>query len=144
MNQRSIRDVISLRPLLCATPGQSVRDAALLMGQAHVGALPVVDQDRLVGIFTERDALCRVLACCLDPVATRVGEVMTANPQTITPDQPLAHALIRMYDGGFRHLPVLDGDRVIGVVSARDALGPELTQVSAQIQELESIAEHMR
>jgi CBS domain-containing protein len=144
MNQRTIRDVISQRPLVSSTPQQPVRDAALLMGREHVGALPVLDNGRLVGIFTERDALCRVLACCLDPSVTSVGEVMTRTPQTIDPDRPLAHALIRMYEGGFRHLPVIEEGRLLGVVSARDALGPELTQVSAQMQEMESIAAHMR
>ena len=69
---------------------------------------------------------------------------MTPRPQTIDADRPLAHALIRMYEGGFRHLPVLDAGCLIGMVSARDALGPELIQVSAQMQEMESIAAHMR
>ena len=144
MNQRSIRDVISQRRLVSCTSSQSVRDAAQLMGRDHVGALPVVDEGRLVGIFTERDALVRVLAQCRDPKTTLVGEVMTVNPQTIGPDHPLSHALIRMHDGGFRHMPVVDDGALIGVVSVRDALGPELTQVSAQMQEFEYLAEHMR
>ena len=144
MIQRTIRQVISQRPLVFASPQQSVRDAARLMGSEHVGALPVVEDGRLVGIFTERDALCRVLANSLDPGVTSVGEVMTRNPQTIGPDRPLGHALIRMQEGGFRHLPVLEGGCLLGVVSARDALGPELIQLSDQMEEMESIAVHMR
>ena len=144
MNQRSIREVISQRSVVSVTPQESVRVAAQLMCSQHVGALPVVDGGRLVGIFTERDALCRVLAHCLDPSATLVGDVMTRRPQTIDPERPLAYALIRMYEGGFRHLPVLDGGRLLGVVSARDALGPELMQVRVQMEEMECIAAHMR
>lgn len=143
MLQRTIREVIAVRPAVSVSSGQSVRDAALLMGEAHVGALPVVDGDRLVGIFTERDALVRVLGRCLDPLATTIADVMTRNPQTIDPDHPLSHALLRMHDGGFRHLPVVEGDRLVGVVSVRDALGPELAHVKAQIDQFERIAEQL-
>lgn len=143
MLQRTIREVIAARPVVHVSSRHSVRDAALLMGEAHVGALPVVDEGTLVGIFTERDALLRVLGRCCDPVATTIGEVMTHHPQTIAPDQPLSHALLRMHEGGFRHLPVLDQGLLIGVVSVRDALGPELTELTTQIEQFECIAEQL-
>lgn len=143
MLQRTIREVISARDAVFVTPGQSVRDAALLMGRAHVGALPVLDDGRLVGIFTERDALLRVIGRSLDPDATTIAEVMTERPQVIDPDHPLAHALLKMHEGGFRHLPVLEDDRLIGVVSARDAIGPEMTDVTRQIEQFERIAEQL-
>lgn len=143
MLQRTIREVIAARSAVFVTPGQSVRDAALLMGRAHVGALPVLDSGRLVGIFTERDALLRVIGRSLDPDATTIAEVMTERPQVIEPDHPLSHALLKMHEGGFRHLPVLEGDRLIGVVSARDAIGPEMTDVTRQIEQFERIAEQL-
>lgn len=143
MLQRTIREVIAARPAVFVTSQQSVRDAALLMGRAHVGALPVLDDGRLVGIFTERDALLRVIGRSLDPDATTIGEVMTERPQVIDPDHPLSHALLKMHEGGFRHLPVLDGHRLIGVVSARDAMGPEMTDVTRQIEQFERIAEQL-
>lgn len=143
MLQRTIREVIAARPAVHVTPAHSVRDAALLMGREHVGALPVLDGGVLVGIFTERDALLRVIGQSLDPQATRVAAVMTANPQVIDPDHPLAHALLKMHEGGFRHLPVLEAGKLIGVVSVRDAMGPELADVTRQIEQFEHIAEQL-
>lgn len=143
MLHRSIREVIAVRPLVYVTPTQSVREAALLMGRERVGALPVLDGEALVGIFTERDALLRVIGRSLDPDATTIAVVMTENPQVIDPDHPLSHALLKMHEGGFRHLPVLEGGRLIGVVSVRDAMGPELTDVSRQIEAFERIAEQL-
>lgn len=143
MLQRTIREVIAARPAVHVSPAHTVRDAALLMGREHVGALPVLDNGRLVGIFTERDALLRVIGRSLDPQGTRVAQVMTPHPQTIDPDHPLAHALLKMHEGGYRHLPVLEDDRLIGVVSVRDAMGPELADVTRQIEQFERIAEQL-
>jgi CBS domain-containing protein len=120
---RPISEILRLRPLVSAQPGMSVRDAAELMARERIGALPVVREGRLIGIFTERDALVRVLARGLDPEQTPVSEVMTADPVTIDARRPFRHALQMMVDGGFRHVPVVDGGSVVGVVSARDALG---------------------
>ena len=100
-----------------------MREAAQLMASEKIGALPVVKDGRLAGIFTERDALVRVLARGLDPDTTRLAEVMTADPVTIDARRPLKHALQMMVDGNFRHVPVVEGGSVVGMVSARDALG---------------------
>ena len=100
----------------------SVREAAQLMASEKIGALPVVREGRLIGIFTERDALVRVLARGLDPDKTPVSEVMTADPITIDARRPFKHALQMMVNGGFRHVPVVESGSVVGVVSARDAL----------------------
>ena len=86
----------------------------------------VVEDGRLVGVFTERDALFRVIAEGRDAQTTLLAEVMTRNPQTIHPDKPFAHALHMMYEGSYRHVPVVDEGRPVGMISARDALGPEL------------------
>jgi CBS domain-containing protein len=91
--------------------------------KAHnVGALLVVEGVRLIGIFTERDALFRVVATGLDPVTTPLDAVMTRDPQTIHPDEPFVHALRLMHEGRFRHLPVVEDERPLGMVSVRDAL----------------------
>ena len=85
--------------------------------------------------------LFRVVAEGRDPAGTRIAEVMTANPRTITPDRPFGHALHLMYEGGFRHVPVVDNGRPLGVVSSRDALGPELKQFVADLDTRTHIAE---
>ena len=103
----------------------------------NVGALLVVDGTRLAGIFTERDALFRVLAAGLDPAHTRVADVMTAQPQTIHPDEPFLHALRVMHKGRFRHLPVVEFERPLGMVSARDALDDDLEALRVALEQQE-------
>ena len=125
MSARSIRDIVNRRPVISVHPGMSVREAAQLMAREKIGALLVLEEGRLIGIFTERDALVRVLARELDPDETPLAEVMTADPVTIDARRPFKHALQMMADGGFRHVPVVEAGSVVGVVSARDALGPE-------------------
>ena len=120
---RPISEILRGHQLVSADPGMSVRDAAQLMADRKIGALPVVRDGRLLGIFTERDALVRVLARGLEPEKTPVSEVMTADPVTIDARRPFKHALQMMIDGGFRHVPVVERGSVVGVVSARDALG---------------------
>jgi CBS domain-containing protein len=126
MAYRRIQEIIEQQELITASETLRVVDAARLMREKQVGAVLVVEQDVLVGIFTERDALFRVLAEGRDPRATRLAEVMTRNPQTIGPERPFSEALHLMHRGGFRHVPVVEGTRPVGMVSARDALGPEL------------------
>jgi CBS domain-containing protein len=126
MTERTIRQIIEGQDLLTAPSGMTVADAARLMKQRNVGAMMVVDDGKLAGVFTERDGLFRVLAAGLDGATTPLSAVMTVNPRTISPDRSFAHALGFMHEGRFRHLPVVDGDRPIGMISVRDALGPEL------------------
>ncbi len=128
MSIRTIRSIIEGQDLLSTPASLPVADAARLMRTHKVGAMLVVDGERLVGIFTERDALFRVVAEGRDPQGTPVGDVMTANPTTIDADKPFARALELMHAGRFRHVPVVDNGRPIGIVSSRDAMGPELEQ----------------
>src|SRR3954463_4087012 len=105
---RAIKDVIRDQHLLQAPPTMTVSDAAALMKNKHVGALVVVKREQLAGIFTERDAVFRVLAAHANPDDTQLAEVMTPAPRTIAADKPLSHALHMMYEGGFRHVPVVE------------------------------------
>ena len=123
---RSLRSLVAGRTPVTASGTASVLAAALTMKRHNIGALMVVEGVRLIGIFTERDALFRVLAPGLDPSATALGDVMTRQPQTIHPDEPFLRALRIMHEGRFRHLPVVEYDRPLGMVSVRDALDEDL------------------
>jgi CBS domain-containing protein len=107
--------------VLTADRATTIAEAASLMAQRRVGSALVVDGQRLLGIFTERDI---VKALSQDASATHqaIGHWMTRNPQTISSDATIEEALERMLDGGFRHLPVMDGERMVGMISMRDLL----------------------
>jgi CBS domain-containing protein len=141
MSHRLIRDAIGARKPFVAAAKTTVADAARLMKKHDVGALMIVDAGRLTGIFTERDALFRVIAEARDPRTTAVAEVMTSKPQTIAPDKAVGHALLMMYEGGFRHVPVVENGKPVGMVSARDALGPELEEFQAELLQREHLRE---
>lgn len=126
MAERTLRDIVAGQDLLTAPAAMTVAEAGRQMRQRNVGAMMVVDGGKLVGVFTERDALFRVVAAGLDGKTTTLATVMTANPKTITPERPFAHALAMMHEGRFRHLPVVEDGRPVGMISVRDAFGPEL------------------
>ena len=123
---RTIRMIIEDQEVVTAAADTTVLSAAKLMKQHKTGAVMVVEGGRLVGIFTERDALYRVVADGRDAAHTQLSEIMTRSPQTLDPDKSFAEALHIMQIGGFRHVPVVEDGRPIGVVTARDALGPDL------------------
>ena len=103
--------------LLTTGPEATLRDAARQMVDRRVGSILVVEGDRLVGIVTERDVL-RLFA--RGDVEGRVADVMTRHPETVAPDESLAQARVVMLHGGFRHLPVVEGTKLVGMLSMRD------------------------
>ena len=105
--------------LIAVSPSTSVAEAATVMGGKHVGSALVMDGDRLAGIFTESD-IVRALGEHFDAAGHPVSSWMTPDPSTVGPDAPTDEALDRMLSGGFRHLPVVEGDRVVGMLSLRD------------------------
>ena len=141
MPLRPVRDIVKNQTVLTAPPNISVTEAARRMKQAHVGAIMVVQGQQLVGLFTERDALFRVIAAGLNPEKTLLTDVISTNLHTISPDKPFSHALHMMYEGGYRHVPVVENGRPIGMVSARDALGPELEQFEAELKDRQHVSE---
>jgi CBS domain-containing protein len=135
MFDASIRSVMKHTKLVTASPDTTVASAAQRMAKAKVGALMVVDgEGRLVGIFTERDAVQRVIAERREPQTTRLAEVMTAAPKTVVPAETFGYALLQMHKHGFRHLPVVENGRPVGMVSARSALDPDLEEFEAEAQ----------
>lgn len=140
MAYRTLRKIVEHQKMLTAAPPKtSVLEAARLMKQTQVGALLVVEHGHLVGIFTERDALVRVLAEGLNPETTTLAEVMTLNPITIHPDQSFLSALHLMHENGFRHVPVAENGRPLGMVSARDALELEAAEFEATMHRREHL-----
>ena len=138
---RSIRTIVAGQTPITAVKTSSVLAAARVMKQHNVGAILVLDGTRLIGIFTERDALFRVLAGGLDPSTTRLADVMTRQPQTIHPDEPFLRALRTMHEGNFRHLPVVEFGRPLGVVSVRDALDDDLVELRWDLEQREEARE---
>jgi len=112
---------ILAKEIVSVGPNDSVAAAALKMAEAKVGAVVVIDaQGRVSGIFTERDVAYRVAAKGLDASKTRVGEVMTTAPATLQADDPLERVFQALNQNAHRHLPVLDGQEIIGMVSLHD------------------------
>ncbi|MEP7182055.1 MAG: CBS domain-containing protein [Betaproteobacteria bacterium] len=137
MFDRSIRSVMQRGKMLKAPPETLVSKAAKLMATKNVGAIMVVADELLVGIFTERDIVCRVVAPGLDAKAIRIDAVMTPTPQTIGPNDPFGYALLMMHEKGFRHLPVVEDGKPIGIVSSRSAMDPELEEFVSEARRRE-------
>jgi CBS domain-containing protein len=139
MARQLIPDVVHQQDLLTLAPGASVREAARRMTDRRVGAALVTDNGRLVGIITERDVMARVVAEGRDADRTPVRDAMTANPITATPDQRTVDALKAMYEGGFRHLPIVEDGHPVGIVSMRDFLPTEVSEMQAELEEEERL-----
>ena len=120
MSTATIRDILGDRALHQVLPDTTLSDAAKLMAQHHVGAVAVTDNSALLGILSERDIVFRALARDLQADTTTARDVMTADPITVQIDDSFSDALMAKLGENFRHLPVMDGDRVIGLLSYRD------------------------
>ena len=128
MTDRFVRDLIKRPTVIEIGPDAMVREACKLMAEHGIGAVLVMRDAAIEGIFTERDALNRVLAEGRDPDETRVGAVMTPEPVTLGPEATAVDALRLMTQIGFRHLPIVEQGRVYGIISMRDFVGAELQQ----------------
>jgi CBS domain-containing protein len=138
---RKLSDIILNQQPLTLPATATVKDAAARMRDQEAGSVLVTDAGgRLAGIFTGRDAVCRVLAAGLDPAATKLADVMTTRPDTLGPQQTAVDALRLMWDGGFRHLPLVKDGRILGVVSRGDFKGVEFNRH----EEERDLWEHMR
>ena len=132
-----LRHVFERRDVVTALPTDSVYEVAATMSAARVGALPIIDDgERLVGIFSERDLMTRVVVPRLDLDRTLVGDVMTREVVTATLEDHVDFCVEKMRTAGCRHLPVLSGERVIGVFSMRDLLRDELEEQTQEIHQL--------
>lgn len=126
MVNRSMNEIVRRQHPATLPITATVQDACQLMRERRIGAVLVTGRDgRLLGLFTGRDAVGRVLADALDPRTTPLGTVMTSGPDTLGPNAHAIQALRMMQDGGYRHVPILDGIKIVGIVSFGDFEGME-------------------
>ena len=121
-------------------PDTPVAECVRTMTAKKIGALIVIDGERLVGIFTERDALNKVLAAGLDPVSTKVSEVMTKDPYCIPPTTTVGEAMELVTKRRFRHLPIVENGKVLAVVSSGDLTHWLVKDQMGEVQELVDLA----
>lgn len=138
---RQLSDIIFNQNPLSLPSSTSVKAACQKMRDHRVGSVLVVNEaGGLIGIFTGRDAVCRVLADGKSARTTTLHDVMTSNPETMSPHLTAIDALRKMWDGGFRHVPVCNGEKLLGVVSRGDFKGYEQGRLDEEID----LWEHMR
>lgn len=130
----TLRDLINNRKLYSMEATRSVLEAARYMMEHNIGALPVLRNGELVGILSERDIMNRVVAVGRTPGTTAVSEVMTSNPRAVSINESIEECLFIMQEFGFRHLPVMDGTELKGLVSLRDVLMRQAAEIERQTQ----------
>ena len=130
---KSIKAILGDRDTFTVEPWASIGDAARLMAARHIGAVPVVDGERLVGIFSERDVLTRVVAAGRDPEKTAVSEVMSTGLVVADLGESHEACLTRMQQAHVRHLIVLEGGRLAGILSVRDVLAADLDEKTEEL-----------
>jgi CBS domain-containing protein len=133
MTDRHMIDMVRDQNPLTLPPDATVAHACQCMRDRRVGAVLVAQPNRsLVGIFTGRDAVCRVLAEGREPATTTLADVMTPDPDTMPPGKTAVEALRLMRDGGYRHLPIIEHGRIVGIVSRGDFRGLELDRLDEE------------
>ncbi|MDZ7268133.1 MAG: CBS domain-containing protein [candidate division KSB1 bacterium] len=130
----TVGNLVAGREVYTVQAGQSIYEVVHYMVEKNVGAVAVLEGDRVVGIFSERDLMKRVVAPELKPREVPVKEVMTRNLITAAPQESYETCLARMQKHSIRHLVVADGDRIVGIISLRDLMTIDLQQKSAEIQ----------
>ncbi|HSJ97443.1 MAG TPA: CBS domain-containing protein [Myxococcota bacterium] len=132
----TLEQVLRTRHLVAAAPSEVVLDVLRRMTEAHVGAIAVMDGEWLVGVFSERDLMTRVVVAGRDPRTTPVERVMTREVVTADLHESRGECLAKMQRRGCRHLPVLSGGRVISMLSMRDLLRDEIEEQVEEIRHL--------
>jgi len=130
----TLRDLVKDRKIYSIDAGRTVLEAARFMMEHNIGALPVIRNGELAGIFSERDIMNRVVAVgrTRTPGLTAVSEVMTANPRAVNLDETIEECLFIMHEFGFRHLPIVDGKELKGLVSLRDVVMRQAAELERQ------------
>ena len=131
---KKARDLFAGQDLTVISKNETVYDAAKLMSDRTIGALPVVEGERVVGIFSERDIMNRVVARNLNPQKTTVEQVMTKDLIVGTPEEDISQILSRMKQANIRHLPIIENDKLVGIISFRDLLQADISEKAEEIK----------
>ncbi len=133
---RTVGELIQGKSFYTANSGQSVYETARYMAEKDIGAVPILEDNRLVGIFSERDIIKRVIVAGRDVRTTSVKDVMTTELVVAQSTEEIPHVLEKMQKNRCRHMPVVVGDRLAGFLSLRDLLSADLEEKDAQVQQL--------
>jgi CBS domain-containing protein len=129
-----IRELIKEREVYFVDPARTVLDTVRYMVARNIGAVAVVKDDDLVGIFTERDLMKRVVSHGLDVAQTMVRHVMTPDPMTVSLDDRITDCMRIMKENNFRHIPICDGKRLRGLLSLRDLILHDLAEKHGEVE----------
>ena len=133
-SMKTARDLLIGQDLTVISKTRTVYDAAKIMAERKIGALPVLEGERVVGIFSERDVMNRVVAKDQNPQKTTVEQVMTKELIIGEPDENIEQILIRMKQANIRHLPIIEQGKLIGIISFRDLLQADLKEKDEEIK----------
>ncbi len=130
----TLRDILKDRKVYSVETTRTVLEAARFMMEHNIGAVPILRNGELAGILSERDVMNRVVAVGRTPGTTAVSEVMTPNPRAVAIDETVEECLFIMREFGFRHLPIVEGKDVKGLVSMRDILLRRVAEIESQVE----------
>ena len=133
-NLKIVPDIIEDQKYVSVSATLTVREVAQIMTKHHFGALMVTKNDKLEGIVSERDITMKVVSQGRDAEKMKVSQIMTKNPETARSEDSALSALEKMHDRGFRHLPIVDGDIIIGIVSIRDLYAAAKRQLEDDVK----------
>ncbi len=140
---KQVRDLVKGHKVVTVGKSATVQTAAEIMARENVGALAVMEEGLLVGIFSERDVIARVISKQHDPTKTSVGSVMTRNIVIALANDTVESSLGKMKQAKFRHLPVVDGDILLGMLSLRDLLQVAVAETEGKIEFLQNYLFHL-
>jgi CBS domain-containing protein len=140
---RAIRHLLVDRNVLAVEAEMTVMDAARYMIKHVIGAAPVLDKERLVGIFTERDLMSRVVVAGKDPKKTSVREVMTKDVVAADPDERYTECIAKMKKVHCRHLPIVEDGHLVGTISLRDLLAVDIKRKEADVKFLTEYVQYV-
>jgi len=130
----NVRSIVADREIFYVSVDDTVRHVAQYMADRRIGAVPVLEGERLAGILSERDIMSRVVAKGLSPETTRAGDVMTRELLVAAGSESYEDALRKMRQAGCRHLPIVEEDRLIGTISQRDLMQVDLSVKDEEIR----------
>lgn len=139
MQRKIMPDIVTRQTISALKPENTAYEAATMMTKANIGAVVITDdKGRLIGIVTERDMTRRVVAKALNPKETALADIMTKSPDTLSPDDSAFDALELMQARNYRHLPVVEDGKCIGMVSVRDLYAAAKSSLEENIRETEA------